>query len=53
MDCKTNIHNNPVELLKAIKEYILNYQESHYGMVIILDTFRAFLNYKQNSEKSL
>ena len=24
-DCKTNIHNNAAELLKAIKKHVLNY----------------------------
>ena len=46
MDYETNIYNNPIELLKAIKEYTLNYQESCYNIVIISDTFRVFLNCK-------
>ena len=47
------IYNNLVELLKAIKEYILNYQQSYYNIAIISDTFRVFLNYRQYSKKSL
>ena len=38
-DYETNIYNNPIELLKAIKEHSLNYQEKRYEMSIILDAF--------------
>ena len=53
MDHKTNIYSNPVKLLKAIKEYALNYQELRYNMVIVSDAFRAFLNCRYYSEESL
>ena len=53
MDCKSRKYNDPVELLKAIKERALNYQELRYDMAIILDNFRAFLNCKQQAEESL
>ena len=46
MDHETNIYNIPIELLKAIKEHVLNYQESRYDMTIISDTFRVFFNYR-------
>ena len=46
-DYESSIYNDPVELLKAIKEHALNYQESRHDIAIILDTFRAFFNYKQ------
>jgi hypothetical protein len=40
-DFETIIHNNPIELLKAIKEHALNYQETHYVMSILVDTIRV------------
>ena len=45
-DYNSTIYNDPVELLKAIKEHILNYQELRYDMAIILDAFRVFFNCK-------
>ena len=45
-DFEIKIYNNLVELLKAIKEYALNYQESCYDIAIISDAFRVFLNYR-------
>ena len=45
-DCESTICNNPLELLKAIKEHVLNYQDLRYDMVIISDTFRVFFNYR-------
>ena len=34
-----HIYNDPVGLLKAIKQHALNYQESKYEMSVILDGF--------------
>ena len=34
-DYEDEIYNNPIKLLKAIKEHALNYQETHYEMSII------------------
>ena len=36
--------NNPINLLIAIKEHLLNYQETRYEMSIITDLIRAFLS---------
>ena len=36
------IYNNPIKLLKAIKEHALNYQESRYKMSVISDVFTTF-----------
>jgi hypothetical protein len=47
------IKNNPIKLLKAIKEHALNYQENRYSMSIILDLFRALLGSKQKEGASL
>ncbi len=49
----SHIENNPVELLKAIKEHALNYQESWYAMLIILDAMRMMLGSKQQEGESL
>ena len=45
-----NIYNNPIELLKAIKQHALNYQESLYVMEIIDDALINFLLIKQKDE---
>jgi hypothetical protein len=37
-DFETKIENDPIALLKAIKEHALNYQENWYFMSIILDS---------------
>jgi len=38
-DYEDEIYNNPIKLLKAIKEHVLNYQETPYKMAIISDHF--------------
>ncbi len=50
---KSKIENNPIELLKAIKEHVLNYQEHWYSMSIILDAMQTLLNTKQKENESL
>ena len=52
-DFQTKIFNNPINLLKAIKEHSLNYQESRYEMSVILDSIRTFLNTKQKESEDL
>ena len=47
------IKNDPIELLKAIKEHALNYQENRYSMLIILDAMRTLLGTKQKEGESL
>jgi hypothetical protein len=47
------IRNNPIELLKGIKEHSMNYQENRYSMSIILDAFRTLLGTKQRDGESL
>ena len=47
------IKNNPIELLKAIKEHALNYQENRYSMSIILDAVRTLMATKQEDNESL
>ena len=42
---EVEICNDPIKLLKAIKEYALTYKKSGYKMSIILDPPLAFHNY--------
>ena len=52
-DYKSTVYNNPIELLKAIKEHSLNYHETRYEMSIISDAFRALLNTRQHEGENL
>lgn len=47
------IKNDPILLLKAIKEHALNYQENRYSMSIVLDALRTLLSTKQKEGESL
>ena len=48
-----SIRNDPINLLKAIKEHALNYQESQYSMSIVLDAMRTLMSTKQKEGESL
>jgi hypothetical protein len=50
---KSKIKNNPIELLQAIKEHCLNYQEKKYIMSVILDSMKTLLTTKQKEGESL
>ena len=52
-DFESRIYNDPIELLKAIKEHALNYQETRYDMSIISDAFRSVFYTKQKEGESL
>ena len=52
-DFESEIFNDPVKLLTAIKEHSLNYQETRYEMAIIADSIRGFINTKQKENESL
>jgi Reverse transcriptase (RNA-dependent DNA polymerase) len=52
-DYVTTVKSNPIELLKAIKQHALNYQEHRYEMSIILDALRALINLKQKENETL
>ena len=52
-DFETKIFNDLINLLKAIKEHSLNYQESRYEMLVILDSLRTFLNTRQKESEPL
>ena len=47
------LRNDPILLLKAIKEHALYYQENRYSMSIILDAMRTVLGTKQKESESL
>ena len=47
-----SVKGNPIELLKAIKQHALNYNENRYEMSIILDSMRALFNLKQKDGES-
>jgi hypothetical protein len=49
----SDIENDPIKLLRAIKEHALNYQENRYEMAIILDAMRAMTEAKQKENESL
>ena len=52
-DFKSKVKDNPIELLKAVKEHALKYQEHHYDMSIILDAISTLLGTKQKEKESL
>ena len=52
-DYKTSIFNDPINLLQAIKEHSLNYQETRYEMSIIADSIRAVMSLKQKDNEYL
>ena len=47
------IRNDPILLLKALKEHALNYQENRYSMSMILDAMRTVLGTRQKEGESL
>ena len=52
-DYSTTIKGNPIQLLTAIKEHALNYQETRYAMAIVHDSWMTFLHTKQRDGESL
>jgi hypothetical protein len=51
-DFKSKIKNNPFELLKAIKEHSMSYQENRNNMLVIWDSLMTLLNTQQKETKS-
>jgi hypothetical protein len=47
------LENDPIELLKAIKQHALNYQEHRYDMSIIYDAITTLFGTKQKENESL
>ena len=52
-DYESEVYNNPINLIKAIKEHALNYEESRYEMAIIFDALKAFVNCTQKEKENL
>jgi hypothetical protein len=50
---KSKVENNLIELLQAIKEHSLNYQEKKYNMSIIFDSMKTLLTTRQKERESL
>ena len=53
IDFYTTIKNNPIELLKAIEEHSVSYQENWYEMSIITNAIKNLFNLKQKEDESL
>ena len=52
-DFKSDIVDNPFNLLKAIKEHLTSYRENRYNMLVILDAMSTLLNTKQKEGETL
>ena len=52
-DFTSKIKDNPIELLLAVKQHSLNYQEYRYDMSIMSDSFRNLLTTKQKEGENL
>jgi hypothetical protein len=50
---ENTIYNDPIELLIAVKEHALKYQESRYEMSIISDAFCAVFHVQQKEQESI
>ena len=46
------VKNNPIELLKAVKEHLLNYQENRYKVLIILDSIKTMVQTPQKENNT-
>ncbi len=52
-DFDSTIKGNPVELLNAIREHALSFQETKYDMSTMADAFRHLINTKQADNEGL
>ena len=52
-DFEDGIYNNPAELLQAIKQHALNYQESRYEMLVISDVFITCFGTRYKDQEGL
>ena len=50
---ESDIYNNPINLLKSIKEHSLNFQETHYKMLIISDALKSLVSTRQKENENL
>ena len=47
------IKGNPIQLLKAIKQHSLHYQDRKYEMAIVYDALRTMINLRQRENETL
>jgi hypothetical protein len=52
-DFQSMVKDNPIELLKVIKQHALNYQEHCHPMSIIQDSIHTVFTLKQKENESL
>ena len=52
-DYQSEIFNNPIKLLEAIKQHALNFDETQNAMSIIANSVRAFFTTVQKDNESL
>ena len=52
-DYETTIKGNPIELLKAIKQHALSFQDTKWSILTVIDAMKAFLNMKQKEGEVL
>jgi hypothetical protein len=52
-DYDSTVKGDPIELLKAIKQHALNYQEHRYPISIILDAMKNLITCKQKEGEQL
>jgi hypothetical protein len=52
-DSDSTIHNDPIELLKAIEKHSGQYEETQYGPALIYQANYNFLTTKQREDESL
>jgi len=52
-DFESQVYNNPLKLLNAIREHAMNFQDARYKMSVIPDAFRALFNSKQAEGENL
>ena len=52
-DFESEIYNNPIKLLQAVKQHALNFDETQYSMQIITNSISAFFTTVQKDNESL
>ena len=52
-DYASSIHNNPIKLGEAIKEYSLSFEEMYHKIATITNVLRNFISCKKNDKESL
>jgi hypothetical protein len=52
-DFESQVYNDPLKLLNAIRKHAMNFQDARYEMSVISDAFRALFNAKQAEGENL